>query len=56
MTSWLGVTSPGQKGGSFLTEVIDFLIGLEFLLEDSFCDFLSVIFDLQKFMGEEVRD
>jgi hypothetical protein len=56
VTSWLGVTSPGQKGGSFLTKVRGFLTELGFLLEDGFCDFLSAIFVLQKFMGEEVRD
>ena len=32
MTSWLGVTSPGEKGGSFLTKAVDFLTGVEFLL------------------------
>ena len=56
MTSSLGVTSPGEKGGSFLIEAVDFLTGVEFLLEDGFCDFLSAIFVLQKFTGEDVRD
>ena len=56
MTSWLGVTSPRQKGGSFLIEARGFLVGLGFLLEDGFCDFLFAIFVVQKFTGEEVRD
>ena len=56
MTSWLGITSPGEKSGSFLTEVVDFLTQVEFLLVDGFCDFLSAIFVMQKFMDEEVRD